>query len=183
MRKLFWVLACIMMLAALGNLIGGTDTPVSASVAPVAGGSLPQAHMPEAPRFEATLFVSASSLNLRESPSTNGRVLASLKHNTKVQAGERRSGWVLVSAQGQLGWVSERYLSGVPTTPAISVPAQSQLPRYGLAQTQEAASCSARRYCTQVASCEEARWYLANCSWGHRLDGDGDGVPCESICR
>lgn len=31
MRKLFWVLAGIMVLAALGNLIGGTDTPVRGS--------------------------------------------------------------------------------------------------------------------------------------------------------
>ena len=23
----------------------------------------------------------------------------------------------------------------------------------------------------------------ANCSWGGALDGDGDGVPCEALCR
>lgn len=30
-------------------------------------------------------------------------------------------------------------------------------------------------------SCEEAYHYLNDCGVG-RLDGDGDGVPCESIC-
>lgn len=43
-------------------------------------------------------------------------------------------------------------------------------------------SCSPRKTCGAIGSCAEARWYLQNCSWGHRLDGDSDGVPCESIC-
>ena len=43
-------------------------------------------------------------------------------------------------------------------------------------------SCSPRRTCSQIESCQEARWYLENCSWGGRLDRDSDGVPCESIC-
>ncbi len=43
-------------------------------------------------------------------------------------------------------------------------------------------SCSPRRYCKQISSCEEARWYLNNCSWGGKLDRDGDGVPCEGTC-
>ncbi|MBZ9648449.1 excalibur calcium-binding domain-containing protein [Sphingobium sp. 3R8] len=32
-----------------------------------------------------------------------------------------------------------------------------------------------------MSSCEEAYHYLNECGVG-RLDGDGDGVPCESIC-
>lgn len=43
-------------------------------------------------------------------------------------------------------------------------------------------SCSPRRSCGQIGSCDEARWYLANCSWGGKLDRDSDGVPCETIC-
>jgi len=182
MRKLFWVLAGIMVLAALGNIVGGTDTPLTARVDPAGGSGVVGADIPAAPRFDATLFVSASSLNLREAPSMGGRVLTSLPRNTRVLAGERRSGWVLVSAQGQVGGVSEQYLAVAPAEPAISVPAQNQ-PGYGIVQRQTAASCPSRRYCSQVGSCQEARWYLANCSWGGALDGDGDGVPCEAICR
>jgi hypothetical protein len=37
-----------------------------------------------APRFDATMYVSASSLNLREAPDTGGRVLTSLPRNTRV---------------------------------------------------------------------------------------------------
>lgn len=43
-------------------------------------------------------------------------------------------------------------------------------------------SCSPRRTCSQIGSCDEARWYLQNCSWGGKLDRDNDGIPCESIC-
>ena len=43
-------------------------------------------------------------------------------------------------------------------------------------------SCQTRRTCPQIASCDEANWYLNNCSWGGKLDRDSDGVPCESLC-
>ncbi|MDQ7776262.1 MAG: thermonuclease family protein [Paracoccus aminovorans] len=43
-------------------------------------------------------------------------------------------------------------------------------------------SCSPRKTCKAIGSCEEARWYLENCSWGGKLDRDNDGIPCESIC-
>jgi len=43
-------------------------------------------------------------------------------------------------------------------------------------------SCQPRRYCSQISSCEEARWYLSNCSWGGKLDRDSDGIPCEGLC-
>ncbi|SUD90868.1 thermonuclease family protein [Psychrobacter phenylpyruvicus] len=37
-----------------------------------------------------------------------------------------------------------------------------------------------KKTCSQMSSCEEAKWQLA-CG-NTRLDGDKDGVPCESIC-
>ncbi|WP_366511251.1 excalibur calcium-binding domain-containing protein [Mesorhizobium sp.] len=43
-------------------------------------------------------------------------------------------------------------------------------------------SCQPRRTCPQIGSCEEANWYLNNCSWGGKLDRDGDGIPCERLC-
>ena len=42
--------------------------------------------------------------------------------------------------------------------------------------------CGAKRYCREMASCQEAMFYLKKCGLT-RLDGDGDGVPCETICR
>lgn len=43
-------------------------------------------------------------------------------------------------------------------------------------------TCEPRRTCSQISSCEEANWYLQNCSWGGKLDRDKDGIPCESLC-
>jgi hypothetical protein len=42
--------------------------------------------------------------------------------------------------------------------------------------------CGTKRYCKEMSSCEEAKYYLENCGLT-RLDGDGDGVPCESLCN
>jgi len=46
--------------------------------------------------------------------------------------------------------------------------------------------CDGRKYCSQMTSCEEAKFFLKNCP-GVKMDGPrpgedgpGDGVPCES---
>ncbi|WP_246673453.1 thermonuclease family protein [Mesorhizobium sp. B2-4-14] len=49
-------------------------------------------------------------------------------------------------------------------------------------QVAQSYSCQPRRYCSQISSCDEAQWYLHNCSWGRKLDRDGDGVACETLC-
>lgn len=41
--------------------------------------------------------------------------------------------------------------------------------------------CGTKYYCKEMDSCEEAIYYFVNCGLT-RLDGDGDGIPCESIC-
>lgn len=38
--------------------------------------------------------------------------------------------------------------------------------------------CDGRTHCSQMTSCEEARFFLRNCP-GVTMDGDNDGVPCE----
>lgn len=48
--------------------------------------------------------------------------------------------------------------------------------------TQADVACGSKRYCKQMASCEEARFYLNQCGL-NRLDRDNDGIPCESICK
>lgn len=42
--------------------------------------------------------------------------------------------------------------------------------------------CGSKRTCKQMSSCSEARHYLNVCGVS-RLDRDGDGVPCESLCK
>ena len=38
--------------------------------------------------------------------------------------------------------------------------------------------CDSRKYCSQMTSCAEATYFLANCP-GVKMDGDKNGVPCE----
>lgn len=53
-----------------------------------------------------------------------------------------------------------------------------------LADTSESGkfSCSPRKSCDRMVSCEEARFHLEHCG-NRRLDRDNDGDPCESICQ
>jgi len=38
--------------------------------------------------------------------------------------------------------------------------------------------CDGRKYCSQMTSCKEAKYFLQNCP-GVKMDGNHDGVPCE----
>jgi hypothetical protein len=49
-------------------------------------------------------------------------------------------------------------------------------------QLSQSWTCQPRKTCSKIRSCHEAEWYLHNCSWGGRLDGDSDGAPCENLC-
>jgi hypothetical protein len=51
-----------------------------------------------------------------------------------------------------------------------------------VAMTQVAdASCRKKLHCSEMSSCEEAKYYLTQCGI-KSLDSDGDGTPCESLC-
>lgn len=43
-------------------------------------------------------------------------------------------------------------------------------------------SCGGKTKCGEMSSCEEALFYLEHCGLS-RLDGDKDGIPCESLCK
>jgi hypothetical protein len=38
--------------------------------------------------------------------------------------------------------------------------------------------CDGRQLCSQMSSCAEAKFFLANCP-GAKMDGDRNGIPCE----
>ena len=46
----------------------------------------------------------------------------------------------------------------------------------------EAFKCGEKTYCSEMVSCDEARFHLRSCGLTG-IDGDGDGVPCETICK
>lgn len=42
--------------------------------------------------------------------------------------------------------------------------------------------CGSKTICGQMDNCAEAKHYLNDCGMP-KLDRDGDGIPCESLCR
>ncbi len=52
----------------------------------------------------------------------------------------------------------------------------------GIAAPTSEFTCGTKRYCRDMASCAEARFQLESCGLS-RLDGDHDGIPCETLCR
>ncbi|MER9964869.1 excalibur calcium-binding domain-containing protein [Mesorhizobium sp. M0045] len=62
--------------------------------------------------------------------------------------------------------------------PAISQP----LGIVGGRQVAQSYSCQPRRTCSKISPRDEAQWYLGNCPWGGKLDRDGDGRACETLC-
>ena len=46
----------------------------------------------------------------------------------------------------------------------------------------EAFKCGEKTYCREMINCDEARFHLRACGLAS-IDGDGDGVPCDALCR
>jgi deoxyribonuclease-1 len=101
------------------------------------------------------------------------------------------SEWELVRDQRieRLQGTSNPYVSGKPLvrSPAKQVftaaPAPASLGAHKLKDIQSSGdfNCS-RSTCGAMSSCAEARYKLLSC--GQRsLDRDGDGVPCEALCK
>jgi len=68
--------------------------------------------------------------------------------------------------------------SSEPRGAQVPAPAPFQAPRTE-ASSVAAFKCDGRTYCSQMTSCAEATFFLKNCP-GTKMDGDNDGIPCES---
>lgn len=170
LRSIFMV-GLLLLAGAIFGRMG--DNPSTARTPPPASVTTPTPAAPAVPLRE-TRYVTADRLNVRASPAASGSRIGSLERGTRIDVRERRGGWLLVSADGLVGYVNEQYTA--------TAPPQALVTRRPVARA-AGPSCSPRRTCSQIASCEDAYHYLRNCNWGSRLDGDNDGVPCESICR
>lgn len=93
----------------------------------------------------------------------------------------RRGLWAMPEAERTPPWewraVQRSGRAGQASAPSTTPSAQRSSPA-----ASSAFSCGVKRYCREMASCAEARFYLSQCGLS-RLDGDRDGVPCESLCR
>ena len=61
---------------------------------------------------------------------------------------------------------------GAPEAQSLQTPPAEAL------QVPTSFRCDGRTYCGQMTSCAEAKYFLKNCP-GVKMDGNGDGVPCE----
>ena len=49
---------------------------------------------------------------------------------------------------------------------------------YLFSKSQPKFKCDGRQYCSQMRSCEEAKFFINNCP-NTKMDGNNDGVSCE----
>ena len=81
---------------------------------------------------------------------------------------------VLVVAIGSIAYIELIKTNGTHEHSATSI-SNSAIK----AQNTERYSCAGKVYCSEMTSCSEAKFYQRNCP-GTKMDGDGDGIPCES---
>jgi len=116
--------------------------------------------------------------------------------------------YILIGIIALVGWLSyERYHAPKPVIEAVAAepevrvitppsmyghppgsrPSQSSEPSPAPTVSSSPAKfvCDGRTHCSQMKSCEEAKFFLANCP-GTQMDnyGKGNGIPCErQHCR
>ena len=150
---------------------GSTSNPAPAQVR-TQPSSPATAEAPTTLQAAEIRYVTATSLNVRREPSTAADVISSLSQGTGVAVIDRQSRWLLVSiSTTESGWVSEQYTAANKLQPRYTPPAPISQPT----QNASGLSCSPRRTCGQIGTCNAAQWYRQNCSWGGRLDRNSDG--------
>ena len=115
-----------------------------------------------------------------------GRDPALLRLEGEARAA-RRGLWALPDAERTPPWEwragGRAGQPGSTPGPAVSIPpSAAPAPMASSRAPGTSFGCEGKRYCREMTSCAEARFYLTQCRVT-RLDGDRDGVPCESICR
>jgi deoxyribonuclease-1 len=107
-----------------------------------------------------------------------------------VDAWERTLDQRIAAVQGN----SNPYVSGAQvtpgtlptvleaTTPVKPLPMARPDPVVKPALAGSSFSCEQHKSCKMMSSCAEAKFQLTECG-NARLDGDGDGVPCNALCR
>ncbi len=84
-----------------------------------------------------------------------------------------------ILAIGFIGWyvIARIQPLGKPTDP---IPAAGilSIPDQRTPLRNSSYECDGRTMCSQMRSCDEAQFFIDHCP-GTKMDGDGDGVPCE----
>lgn len=136
------------------------------------------------------ITVKVATLNVRSGPGKAYPILGTLAKGDVVDATGRSAdrAWLVIQYQGADGWIANlkanvSVTGDIRTLPVIKAPPK---PTKAAAQAASAGNPSAmcsnvRATCSQLSSCDEAKACLA--AGNRKLDRDGDGVPCESLCK
>jgi hypothetical protein len=95
----------------------------------------------------------------------------------KALAGLLLAGALALAAWG--AYVTLRPAAPPPAAPSAASAGASGAMDGAPAKGQPEFRCDSRRYCSQMTSCAEARYFLAHCP-NVKLDGNHNGVPCEA---
>lgn len=111
-------------------------------------------------------------------------IQATHKRTPKNIAAKRGGSWGTAMAVLLLLGVAGAAYKALDSNSPRGVNNSRSLPLSGQASTESARfSCTGKTHCSQMTSCDDARFYLNNCP-GTKMDGDGDGIPCEQQwCR
>jgi hypothetical protein len=76
---------------------------------------------------------------------------------------------------------SKQDVKTISTTSTQELPASRDQPSNSKLPTNswQTYRCDGRTYCSQMSSCEEATFFINHCP-ETKMDGDMDGIPCES---
>ncbi len=97
----------------------------------------------------------------------------------ELNAGERKRREAAAAVAVEKPAVAQEKTAADPKSPQNSekfTPTASNPPTASTSSS--SFSCDGRKHCSQMKSCAEAHFFLANCP-GVKMDGDKDGVPCE----
>jgi len=98
----------------------------------------------------------------------SNKVLIALQNEAKQAP---RGLWALINPTPPWEW-RKLHPSIAPGAVAASVTDHAAIPGEG---------CGKKKYCSEMSSCEEAKYYLTQCGV-KSLDANGDGTPCEQLC-
>jgi hypothetical protein len=85
---------------------------------------------------------------------------------------------LIAAAIGGIGWYAWSQSRGSALPPPVQEFVAGPEPSASPNIERTDFSCDGRKYCSQMTSCAEAEYFLKNCP-GVKMDGGGDGVPCE----
>ncbi len=88
---------------------------------------------------------------------------------------------VVVVVAAAVSFMAARYHASPPNAGRVhspsSPPSSNSVPGTPELPSRDS-RCDGRTYCSQMTSCEEAKYFLNHCP-NTKMDGDHDGVPCE----